>query len=317
MNKINQNNWKETILNLNKTLGDAIRSLNKTSKRIVIVMNKNKFYGVVNDGDIRRGFLKGCKISDPISKIVKKDPVVCLPNTSKKEVRKIMMKNKVDQIPIIDKNKNILGINTIDKINDSDLENILFIIAAGGFGKRLLPITSKKPKALLMINGEPMIEKIIKKASQEGFKNFIISVYYKKNIIKKYLGDGKKYGINIKYLEESKPLGTAGFLSLLKLNRNTNFVVTNCDVYPEFKYENLLNFHINNKSKATMTVKTHEIINPYGVVNTKGNKIKNIIEKPLIKSFVNVGVYIINSELLKFLKKNKFISFTVFFNLII
>ena len=98
--------------------------------------------------------------------------------------------------------KNILGINTIENIENRNLKDTIFVIVAGGFEKRLLPLTSKTPKPMLKVDGMPMIEKIILKASSEGFFNFIISVHYKKDVIKKYLGNGKKYGINIKYLEE-------------------------------------------------------------------------------------------------------------------
>ncbi len=310
-------NWRKTLININKSIGDAIVCLNQTSARIVIVTKNNKFYGVVSDGDIRRGFLRGLKISDPISKIVQKKPITTSPFSTKDEIKKIMIKSRAYQIPIVDNKKKILGINTIESIQTNNIQNSIFVIVAGGYGRRLLPITSKIPKPMLKIDGVPMIEKIIHKAAEEGFKEFVISLYYKKNVIKKHLGTGRKYGINIKYIEEKEPLGTAGFLSLLKVKNNTNLVVTNCDVYPQLKYENLLNFHNNQFSKFTVTVKTHEYINPYGVININGNKISQIVEKPTTRSFVNVGVYIINTSILKYLSKNKKIDMNDFINLII
>ena len=310
-------NWKKTILSLHNSIADAIVCLNKTSARIVIVTQKKKFYGIINDGDIRRGFLRGLKITDSLSKIVQKKPIVCKPDDPIQKIKNIMVKNQIYQIPIIDNKKNILGINTIENIENRNLKDTIFVIVAGGFGKRLLPLTSKTPKPMLKIDGVPMIEKIILKASSEGFLNFIISVHYKKNVIKKYLGNGKKYGINIKYLEEKKPLGTAGFLSILKHKKNTNLVVTNADVYSQLKYENLLNFHISQNSKITTTVKIHQYINPYGVVRTNGNNILEIVEKPSTQTFVNVGVYVINTNIIKYLKTNTKIDMTDFINLII
>ena len=162
-----------------------------------------------------------------------------------------------------------------------------------------------------------MIEHIIEKAKQNGFNDFLISIYYKKDKIKKYLGNGSKFGVNIKYIEEKSALGTAGFLSLLNKKKNTNFVISNCDILSEVNYQKLLDYHIFNKSDATMTVKTHELSNPYGVVNTKGARIVGFEEKPIFKSLINIGIYIISSSTLKYLKTSTKIDMPDFFEILI
>ncbi len=309
--------WKKALLDYKKNINDAIKCLNSSAARIVVVTKNKKFLGIINDGDIRRSFLKGIDFTDSISSIIKKKPLICDPRTSITEVRDLMIRNNIYQIPIVDRNNKIFGIHTIDNIKNNKISSSVFVIVAGGYGKRLLPLTEKTPKPLIKINGKMMIEHIIEKAKFNGFKNFYISVYYKKDKIKKYLGNGSKFDINIKYIEEKTALGTAGFLSLINKNQNKTFVISNCDILTNTNYQKLLDYHFHNKCSATMVVKTHEIANPYGVVNIKGSRIVGFEEKPIFKSLINIGIYVIESSELKYLKNNTKIDMPDFFNLLI
>ena len=179
---------------------------------------------------------------------------------------------------------------------------------AGGKGVRLGKITKEIPKPMLPFLGKPMISHILEKAKKEGFRKFIISVNYLKEIVKDYLKDGKELGIEIQYIEESEPLGTAGSISLLDIELEKPLIVSNGDIFSELSYSDLLDHHSKNSSSATMAVYNHVYRNSFGVVESDGLNFKNFKEKPVTTSFINAGIYVLDPLSLSYLKKNKFLN---------
>ena len=165
------------------------------------------------------------------------------------------------------------------------------VIMAGGMGMRLRPNTEDCPKPMLLIAGKPMLEHIIEKAKSEGFNSFVLAIHYLGHMIEDYFGNGERLGVQIDYLREQSPLGTAGALELLKRVPDVPFVVTNGDVMTDIRYGKLLDFHERHGALATMAVRMHEWKHPYGVVKTKGVDIVGFVEKPITRSYINAGVY--------------------------
>jgi NDP-sugar pyrophosphorylase family protein len=116
---------------------------------------------------------------------------------------------------------------------------------AGGMGTRLLPYTKSVPKPLLQVDGKPILERIINHAKRDGFFDFIISINYLGHLIQNYFGNGQKFGVNIEYIVEDIPLGTAGSLSMLDSTLGATLIVTNGDVLTDFSYRDLITFHQN------------------------------------------------------------------------
>jgi NDP-sugar pyrophosphorylase family protein len=167
------------------------------------------------------------------------------------------------------------------------------VIMAGGKGTRLRPYTENCPKPLLQVAGKPMLEHIIERAKQEGFTRFVLSINYLGHMIESYFGDGAELGVEIEYLKEDSPLGTAGALALLNPLPDAPFVVTNGDVITDIRYGELLDFHIRHASAATMAVRVHEWRHPFGVVQMHGVEIVGFEEKPISRSHINAGVYVL------------------------
>ena len=292
---------KKCTLNHTVSIRDAINNLVKTSQRIVFVMNKsNNFLGTIADGDIRRGLINGLTLNDPINLITNKKPIITNKKIHEIEVKKLMKKMDISHIPLVQKKKIISVYSKDEKNNVTEKKNV-FLIMAGGFGKRLLPLTKKTPKPMIKINEKPIIENIILNAKKFGFVNIYISVHYLKKKIIDYFKDGKNLGVNIKYIIEKKPLGTAGCLGLIK-NTNLPLVVCNGDIFSEINFEDLLKFHLKNKADASIVIKYIEDVNPFGIVETKKNFITNFVEKPKKSLLVNSGVYIINNKIKKYIK---------------
>tara|TARA_Y100000590_G_scaffold470034_1_gene661512 strand:- start:4983 stop:6038 length:1056 start_codon:yes stop_codon:yes gene_type:complete len=314
-------NWKKIILKNDNTISNVIKNLNKSSAQIVLVENKNKkFLGTITDGDIRRGLSRGLSLKSNIIKIVNKSPITVNYEISKLKAKKIMNKNSISHLPILDKyNSKIKGIIILKDISSEEqfFDNPV-VIMAGGKGQRLWPITKNCPKPLLKINGETIIEKIIKTCRRQGFKNFRVSINYLGKMIENYLQEGKKLDSKIEYIKEKKFLGTGGSLSLIKNNsvKKSPLVVINGDILVNINFKELIDFHIKNKSKATMVVRKSSFQNPYGEVKLQNMKITKFDEKPIRYFFANSGIYCIDFDCLKNLKKNTYYDMPDIFKLL-
>ena len=308
--------WQKAVLTRDSSIKDAIINLSSSSMQIILVVDENNMLlGVVNDGDIRRGILKGVNVDESINEVINTNPIVVEEDATLDSVIQIMSSQHFVAVPVVDMNKHVLGLYLIsDLITKKERPNKI-IIMAGGRGERLLPKTKNCPKPLLPINGKPMLEQIILKARDEGFKHFIISINYLGSMIQEYFGDGSKWNIQIEYLKEDLPLGTAGAISLIKEKPKLPVIVTNADIFSDVTYSSMRQFHYQHKdSSATMAVRQYEIQNPFGVVNTNGVDIIGFEEKPIIKNNVNAGVYVLEPSVLELLEKNQFCDMPTLFN---
>ena len=297
--------WPRAILPINANIEQAVQVLNETSLRIVLITDASGvLVGTISDGDIRRGLLKGLDLASPIESIVHHDALVVPPNLNRDVVVQLMTANKIQQIPIVDEKMHVVGLHLWDQINASTARSNVMVIMAGGNGSRLHPQTENCPKPLLPIAGKPILEHIIERAKVEGFSHFILAIYHLGHMIEEYFGNGDALGVKIEYLREESPLGTAGALSLLNPLPESAFVVTNGDVITDIRYGELLDFHIQHGATATMAVRVHEWQNPFGVVETQGIEIIGYEEKPVSRSHINAGVYVIEPSAIRHLVKS-------------
>tara|TARA_B100001248_G_scaffold262654_1_gene260455 strand:- start:15140 stop:16195 length:1056 start_codon:yes stop_codon:yes gene_type:complete len=297
---------------------EAMRLLGSTSSKCLIVSGKNKFfYGTLNDGDLRRGILKGLSGKETIKSLYQKKPIVIYEKEfSLNTAKNLMRKNLLSILPVLNKENlviNYLAWNDVfgDKSQSDSLKNINFIIMAGGKGTRLAPFTKVLPKPLLPIDEKPIIQHIIEKFLNFGGKNFFISVNYKSLLLKSFFNELKP-SYNIKFLEEQEPLGTVGGLQLhkTKLNKNDIFL-SNCDVLLDVDFSEMYDFHKKRKNDLTIVASTKNYEIPYGIcqIDKKG-KLKKIVEKPKSKFFVNTGFYIMKRQILNLIPKNRFFHMT-------
>ncbi|PJZ86312.1 nucleotidyltransferase family protein [Leptospira harrisiae] len=297
------NHWQTTILTLNSTIQDVIKNLDDSGLQITLIVSSDgKFLGTITDGDIRRGLLRGLNLNSPVDSIIFRNSLVVTPQMSRDMVLQLMQTNRIHQLPIVDEAREVVGLYLLDEILAPSLRDNIFLIMAGGRGKRLMPHTENCPKPLLNVAGKPMLEHIIERAKVEGFHRFLIAVHYLGYMIEDYFGDGSKLGVKIEYIHEEEALGTAGALSLIQDLPTIPFIVTNGDVLSDIHYGEFLDFHIRHGATASMAVRLHEWQHPFGVVRTKGVEIVGFEEKPIYRSHVNAGIYTLNPEALTRLK---------------
>jgi dTDP-glucose pyrophosphorylase len=292
-------NWRDAVLLEGSTIEQAIKCLNDTGIQIVLVVGANGgLVGTVTDGDIRRGLLRGLNLKGSLESVTLRNPLVVPPDLKSDLVAQLMRANRIHQLPVVDEQGSVVGLHLWDEISTPKARSSPMVIMAGGLGTRLQPHTETCPKPLLPVAGKPMLEHIVERARNEGFVKFFIAIRYLGHLIEEYFGDGSRWNVDIQYLREADPLGTAGALSMLDPRPTESIVVTNGDVLTDVRYGEFLEFHLRNGAAATMAVRLFEWQHPYGVVATQGIDITGFEEKPVYRSNVNAGVYALRPEAL-------------------
>ena len=291
--------WRKALLPGAATLQDAIVNLDVSALQIALVVSPDGILlGTLTDGDIRRGLIRGLDMSSSIEAIIQRDPLVAPPHLDRETVLQLMQANKVHQLPVVDADRRVVGLHVWDEMIAPRHRANLMVIMAGGQGTRLRPHTESCPKPLLPVGGKPMLEHIIERGRAEGFQRFVLAVHYLGHMIEDYFGDGNRWQVQIDYLREESPLGTAGAIGLLDPRPDSPFLVSNGDVLTDIRYGELLDFHLRHRAAATMAVRLHEWQHPFGVVHTKGVDIVGFEEKPVSRSHINAGVYVLEPSAL-------------------
>ena len=291
--------WRQALLPADSDLRQAIHNLDETALQIVLaVAADGTLLGTLTDGDIRRGLLRGLDMTSSIDAIIFREPLVVPPQLSRDTVLQLMRANKIHQLPVVDGDRRVVGLHLWDELMLPERRSNPMVIMAGGQGSRLRPHTENCPKPLLPVGGKPMLEHILERAKANGFQHFVIAVHYLGHMIENYFGDGSRWQIKIEYLRENSPLGTAGALALLDPRPNVALLVSNGDVLTDIHYGEVLDFHCRHRAAATMAVRQHEWQHPFGVVRTKGVDIIGFEEKPVTRSHINAGIYVLEPEAL-------------------
>ena len=298
----------------NKSIEQAMQIQKDNSLKCLIVVDfKDKFLGTISDGDIRNAILKKIKLSEKIEKIFNKSPYFYY---EKKYDLKKIKKNLNDQsypyVPIINKNRkiiNIIDLNFFGKKEEVKKINLPVVIMAGGYGTRLRPSTNILPKPLIPLQGKAIIEHIIDEFKPYNIKKYYISLNYKSILVKAFFSELKK-SVNVNFLNEKKPLGTAGSLNFLLKKKINEFIVINCDTIIKTDFNKLLKFHKFSKNDISVVGAINNLEIPYGVCEIGKNRIlKKIDEKPKFSFLASVGCYIINKKALRIIPKNKYLDF--------
>jgi len=301
------------VLNSDTKFEEAIKLLDQNGNGVLpVVDEENIFNGLITDGDIRKAILN--KQLD-LEHIINKHPFKMNIKTTTQERLQFLKSKHRRHLPLVDDDDKYIDLFVLDDLEFNSKPNCV-VLMAGGLGARLGELTKSTPKPMLRVGEKPILETIIRNFIDHGFNKFYISVNYKSEQIIDYFGSGEQLGIKIKYLHESKRLGTAGGLSLIEDEIKEPFLVSNGDVITTLNFENMMDFHCQHDSTATMCVREHEYIVPYGVVESSNGKIKALKEKPTVRLEVNTGIYILDPKALNYVPKDTFFDMPELFELL-
>lgn len=294
--------WKSLSVPSSASIEEAISCINEGGCQIALVVDDgDKLLGVVTDGDVRRALLRHQGLGDPVSSIMSK-PLTAPLTATKQQIKGLMVSHRLAHVPVVDPEGRIVSVEFLrEQLETHNFANVVFLMA-GGFGKRLRPLTDSMPKPMLKVSGKPILENIIMSLAEQGFSNFCIAVHYMADKIKEYFQDGAAWGVNIRYVEEESPLGTAGSLSLVGDTGGLPVLVMNADLLNQVNYVELLEFHNRSKAVATLCGQTQAYQMPYGVVETEGYRVLGIVEKPVYRHLISAGIYVISPEVIEIIE---------------
>lgn len=296
--------FKNTNINPNVTLIDALKKMDAIDKKLLIIEEDNKFIGLISVGDIQRSIINNLPLNLPVIDVLRKNIRIGKENETFESIKQMMIDFRMEFCPVINKDNKIVNIYfwedlfESEKLKIKNKFNLPVIIMAGGLGTRLQPLTNVLPKALIPFGKKTMLEEIFDRFSIQGCYEFYISVNYKAELIKFYL-ENQNLPFKIQYFKEDKPMGTAGSIGLLDGKISTTFFVTNCDILIEQDYSEILEYHNENKNEITMISVMKHFPIAYGTIETGQNgKLICLKEKPELTFKINSGMYILEPHLI-------------------
>ena len=294
------NDVSKFFIDEDKTVIEAMKALDEVATKVLFVQKDGVLRAALSDGDIRRWILSCGDLNASVRQVANYRPL-SLPKCSHEEAIEFMKEKSIEALPIVDDAMRILDIvvwNQKEKQEAKEQIALPVVMMAGGKGTRLYPYTKILPKPLIPIGDLPIAEHIINQFREYGCKDFYLIVNHKKNMIKAYFNEIER-DYNIYYIDEEKPLGTGGGLSLLKGKIDGTFILTNCDILIQENFADIYHYHKKHQNVITMVCSLQNLQIPYGVVHIKdGGKIDSMEEKPSMSFFTNTGCYIVEPEVI-------------------
>lgn len=307
--------YKKCLLPLPATIVRALQVIEQSAIGVALVVDDcSHLIGTLSDGDIRRGLLRGLTLNDSVEPLVCRNCYYVRQGTSRNHVLDIMQARHIQQVPIVDGKKVIVGIHLLHGLLETHRLDTPAVIMAGGKGTRLGNLTAHTPKPMLKVAGRPILERIILHLMSHGIHNFFLSVNYLSDVIEDYFGDGKSLGCSIRYLREEQPLGSGGALSLLPDDVVAPLLLLNGDLVIEANIRNIIEFHREHDFFATMGYAgyVHEI--PFGCLEEKQGRLVRLEEKPTLTRIINAGIYVLSRKSLQAVPRNEFFPITKLFD---
>lgn len=284
-------------------IGDAVVRMDANRDGIVLVVDEGRrLLGTVTDGDIRRAILAHVDFTFPVEYLLSlkagtkhAQPISAFFGADLGLYRSIFREHSVLHLPLLNSEGRVVDLVTASDLFLGEAIQMRAVVMAGGLGSRLRPLTGETPKPMLPLNNRPILEYIFAQLQEAGIKKVNVTTHYKGEMIAKYFGNGENFGIDIRYVKEDQPLGTAGALSLIEKSPEPLLVI-NGDIVTQVNFRRMLEFHREHGADMTIAVRQYDFCVPYGVVETTGVRVNGVVEKPVLKNFINAGIYLLNSD---------------------
>lgn len=283
----------------------VVETIQQGEKQIALVVdNLHRLLGLITDGDLRRAVLENVPMDTPASEVMQSSFIACKHGISLFEIYEIMQVKSVRHIPLVNDDGILEDLAWISDLILQPKLTVPAVVMAGGFGHRLRPLTKHLPKPMLPVGDKPLLEIMIQQLKDAGIRRVHVSTHFQSDKIINHFGDGCDFGVEISYLSEDQPLGTAGVLSKLNGSEEPIFVI-NGDILTRIDFRSMLSFHLDHHADLTVAVRQYDIEVPYGVLECKGPQVDNISEKPTYRFFVNAGIYILQPTSYHFIPENQ------------
>ncbi len=282
------------------SIREAIACMDRNERGIALVVdNERRLIGTITDGDVRRAMLAGLNLDTPITELLARkanspyaQPVTAPVGTERGALLRLMQERRVRQVPLLDEEQRVVDHVTLEELLPDEVLPLQAVVMAGGFGTRLHPLTGDVPKPMLPVGSKPLMERIVEHLQALGIRRVSVTTHYKHETIAEHFGDGSRFGVEIQYVNEENPLGTAGALGLMEAPQETLLVI-NGDILTHLDFRAMFSYHRDYRADLTVGVRQYGLQVPYGVVECEGVSVRRLTEKPLLNFFVNAGIYLL------------------------
>ena len=292
----------------NSTIRQAIACIDRNETGIVLITDEERrLLGTISDGDVRRAVLADDSLDTPVSELLARkvsspypEPVTAPVGTERAALLQLMQERVVRQVPLLDEDGHVVGLVTWDELLPDQVLPLQAVIMAGGFGTRLRPLTEDLPKPMLPVGDRPLMELIVEQLRQAGIRRVNIATHYMADSIIEHFGDGRDFGVELNYVTEDRPLGTAGALGLMEVP-NEPLLVINGDILTRVDFRAMLDYHREHGADLTVGVRQYGLRIPYGVMECDGPRVRRVREKPLLNFLANAGIYLLEPSVHRYI----------------
>lgn len=300
--------FSNLCINPNETIRDAISCMDRNRLGIVLIVDeKRRLVGTLTDGDVRRAVLANVNLSQSPTVLLAKKvgspyerPITAPAGADRSAYLSLLQRHKILHLPLLDQEERVVGLVTLDDFVPDRGLPLQAVVMAGGEGRRLRPLTEEMPKAMLPVGDRPLMEIIIRQLREVGIKRVNVTTHHKSEKITQHFEDGRNFGVELSYVTEDRPLGTAGALSLMEAPQDTLLVI-NGDILSQVDFRAMLAFHREYHGDLTVAVSQYAIQVPFGVVECQGVSVLRLTEKPTLNFFVNAGIYLLEPVVYRYI----------------
>ena len=275
-------------------LRDVMECIDLAGLGIALLVNdQRQFLRTITDGDLRRAILAGLSLESQVDDLPSPTggtSYTASVTTLRERQLEIMLEAQIRHLPLLDEDGTVTELASSEEFVPQ--MPMQAVIMAGGFGTRLRPLTDDTPKPMLEVGGKPLMERTIEGLERSGIKRINVTTHYLPEKITRYFGSGSRFGVELNYVAEDQPLGTAGAIRLMD-EMDEPLLVMNGDILTNVDYRSLLKFHQEHDAALTVAVRQYDIKVPYGVVESKGGRVQSLTEKPQLNFQVNAGIYLL------------------------
>lgn len=294
------------------SIRQAIACIDRNEKGIVLIIDEERrLLGTITDGDVRRAMLTDDSLDTPVSELLARkagspypQPVTAGVGTERAALLQLMQEHVIRQVPLLDDDGRVADLVTWDQLLPDQVLPLQAVIMAGGFGTRLRPLTEDLPKPMLPVGERPLMELIVEQLRRAGIRRVNIVTHYMSEKIIEHFGDGHDFGVELNYVTEDRPLGTAGALGLMQTPQEP-WLVINGDILTRVDFRAMLAYHQEHKADLTVAVSKYDLNVPYGVIKSDGVFVRSLVEKPVLSFFVNAGIYLLEPAVHCYIAKSQ------------
>lgn len=311
-------NWQSALISPETTMREALAVIDSAGCQIALVVDgERRLLGLLSDGDARRALLRGMVLTDLVAGAMHTSPTCARMGDDRYSILTTMRRLGIQQLPVVDANNVVVGLEVVNDFLALPTREQWVVVMAGGLGTRLESLTRDTPKPMLKVGSRPLLETVLRAYAEQGFRKFFLAVNYKADQIEAHFGDGSQFGLQVRYLREEQPLGTAGALSLISETVSQPWVVTNADLLTKENFGAMVDRHVLSGADATMAVRDYEMQVPFGVVRERDGSIESIDEKPIARYVISAGMYVLSEHVLKLVPRGQHFDMPALFDLMV